>query len=191
MPEPIETGYFAHLFSDPIYVVGVEPLYQEGIELAQKKHPIQPLAMAEEVIASTILPDTIPIPTVPKTEKPSSVSKKIPKRCLLLFTSENETLSASEKAFIDKVMTACALNPFDYECINFNGLTIHDIAERYAYTKLVLFNVSIQGLLLEKYKCTQVKSTQIVLADDVWMIESNANLKKLLWLQLKQLFEIA
>lgn len=87
-------------------------------------------------------------------------------------------------------MKACNVAPAEYECINFRDITLTDLASRYAYNKLVMFNVNIDGLKIEQYKCTQVKSTQIISADALWMIENNLTLKKQLWEQLQPMFGI-
>jgi hypothetical protein len=87
-------------------------------------------------------------------------------------------------------MGAAKVQKDEYECINFRGITINDVASRYAFDKLVLFGVKIPGLEMTQYKCTQVKSTQIISADAVWMIESNVTLKKQLWEQLQAMFKL-
>jgi hypothetical protein len=173
MDSELEAGYLLELFNEPLYLMGYATNKQETESKTQ-----------EEVI---LKPEVKPIPAIHKIE---IASQKIAKKCILLFNSEEDELNAKETEFLAKVMQASKLTNTDYECINFKGITITDIASRYTFDKLVLFGVKIPNLELNQYKCTQVKSTKIISADAVWMIESNNGLKKLLWEQLQVMFEL-
>jgi hypothetical protein len=173
MDSELEAGYLMELFSEPLYLMG----YATNTQETDRK-------IKEEMV---LKPEVMPIPAIPKIELSS---QKVLKKCILLFNSEEDELSVKEAEFLAKVMQASKLASSDYECINFKGITITDIASRYTFDKLVLFGVKIPNLEINQYKCTQVKSTKIISADAVWMIESNNGLKKLLWEQLQVMFEL-
>lgn len=176
MNNDLEAGYLMELFNEPLYMVGYQLKEEALVETSPvMKHVELPVQKKE-------------VPQVPVMPKLQTNTTKIAKKCILLFLSDEDTLSANELAFLTKIMTAAKLQANEYDCVNFKGITITDVASRYAFDKLVLFGVKIPNLELEQYKVTQVKSTQLLSVDALWMIESNVNFKKLLWEQLQKMF---
>ncbi len=180
MKSELEAGYLMELYNEPVYLMGYA--YEAGVEeevIVSVNTVIQPV--------TTVLPkpEPKPIPALPKSEP---VGQEVSRKCILLFLSEEDELSAKELEFLAKVMLAAKVQPGEYECINFRGITITDVASRYAFDKLVMFAVKIPNLEISQYKCTQVKSTKIISADAVWMVETNNGLKKQLWEQLQIMF---
>jgi DNA polymerase III psi subunit len=184
MKTELEIGYLTQLFEEPIYLMGYETKISEAPEPAATLEKTPHVKEESKVIPK---PETTTIPVTPKLQ---TVMQKAHKKCILLFFSEEDELSVKEYEFLSKVMGAAKVQKDEYECINFRGITINDVASRYAFDKLVLFGVKIPGLEMTQYKCTQVKSTQIISADAVWMIESNVTLKKQLWEQLQAMFKL-
>ncbi len=181
MNKELEAGYLAQLFEEPLYLMG----YETSVTEVSETVIVQKEIMVKEELK------TIPVPelkTIPVTPKLQTVAQKVHKKCILLFVSEEDELTGKETEFLSKVMSAAKVQQGEYECINFRGITITDVASRYAFDKLVLFGVKIPNLEIPQYKTTQVKSTQILSADAVWMIESNTTLKKQLWEQLQVMF---
>ncbi len=174
MDSALEPGYLARLFSEPVYLMGYET----------KKETI---SVITEIQQETVVvkPEIKKIPVTPTLTK---IQEKENRKCILLYESEEDELSAGEKAFLLAIMNACKVSHGEYECINFKGLTITDIATRYTYNKLILFGVTIPGLPIGQYKNTLVKSTQIISSDHLWMLESNKGLKSQLWNQLQIMF---
>jgi DNA polymerase III psi subunit len=184
MTQELDAGYLATLFNEPIYTMGYAP-----VEVEEENTAPVPVVSPADLLPKKPMPELKTIPVTPKIEKTTpEVAAKATKKCILLYQSEQESLNTNEKTFLDKVMGAVKLQEEEYELINFSGLTINDIAGRYIFDKLVLFGVSIPGLSLTPYTCTQVKSTKILSADAVWMIEANTGLKKQLWDQLQVMF---
>jgi DNA polymerase III psi subunit len=181
MKTDLEAGYLMQLFNEPIYLVGYEASVIENPVEVKKDQEVR-----KEEVNVTSQPEIIK--TIPVTPKLQAVSQKVHKKCILLFTSSENELSEKELAFLSKVMGAAKVQQGEYECINFEGITINDIASRYAFDKLVLFGATIPNLSIGQYQCTQVKSTKIISADAVWMIEANTTLKKQLWDQLQIMF---
>jgi hypothetical protein len=180
MKSELEAGYLIELYNEPLYLLGYE---YETVVIEQE-------ATSENIVVkqmNTVVPkpETQPIPALPKSD---AVSQKISKKCILLFLSEEDELSTKESEFLAKVMLAAKVQSGEYECINFRGITITDVASRYVFDKLVMFGVKIPNLEIGRYVCTQVKSTKIISADPVWMVETNNGLKKQLWEQLQVMF---
>lgn len=188
MNTELEAGYLAYLFEQPLYLMGYETQVEEEVS--------SPIASSEKTVAEPLKEEPKVLPkqevktTIPATPKLQNLPQKAAKKCILLFVSEENELSSKEYEFLSKVMAAAKVQQSEYECINFNGITINDVAARYSFDKLVLFGVQIQGLEIGSYKCTQVRSTKIISADAVWMIEANTGLKKQLWEQLQIMFEL-
>jgi hypothetical protein len=176
MDSELEAGYLTRLFTEPVYMMGYETA-NAGIFADSNLQVETVIPKPKEEVKKT--PDTPILQVLPQ---------KISIKCILLFFSEEDELKTGELEFLSKIMKACTVLPSEYECVNFRGITITDLASRYAFSKLVLFNVTIPGLTIGQYKCTQVKTTQIISADDVWMLESNVGLKKQLWEQLQVMF---
>ena len=176
MDNELEVGYLMELFNEPLYLMGYQSV-EKGLGENQVVSKIEELPLIKK--------ETSVVPIIPKLQANPT---KIAKKCILLFYSEDDLLSAKEIDFLAKVMTTAKLQSDEYDCVNFKGITITDIASRYSFDKLVLFGVEIPTLALSNYKLTQVKSTKIIAADAVWMIESNVTLKKLLWEQLQLMF---
>ncbi len=179
--EVVEAGYLVQLFDEPLYLIGYETPLSETAPVAIN---VQEPKIREELKASLVA-EHVALPVTPKLQ---TVAQKVHKKCILLFVSEENELSEKEAAFLSKVMAAAKIQQGEYECINFTGITITDVASRYAFDKLVLFGLKIPNLEISQYTCTQVKSTQIISADAVWMVESNTTLKKQLWEQLQRMF---
>lgn len=180
----LEAGYLVQLFNDPIYLMGYETSAAESLK--EEVKTVLEMPKKEE-------PQTLPKPelkNIPVTPKLQTIAQKVHKKCILLFVSEEDALTEKESTFLSKVMAAVNVQSSEYECINFTGITINDIASRYAFDKLVLFGVTIPNLQISQYQCTQVKSTKIISADAVWMIEANTSLKKQLWDQLQIMFGV-
>jgi hypothetical protein len=173
MDQVLEVGYLTGLFSEPVYLMEYETK-KENVSIIQDL-PVETIVPKLEIKKMPVL-QTLQVP------------QKISRKCILLFQSEEDELTASGQTFLANMMKACNVNAGEYECVNFRGITINDIASRYSYNKLVLFGVTIQGLSIGQYTNTQVKSTQIISADDVWMLESNKSLKMQLWNQLQIMF---
>ncbi len=178
MNTALEAGYLLELFNEPLYLMG----YQSNEKISE----------VDSVSAKIEIPlvhkqEVKPVTVVPKLQTTSS---KIVKKCILLFYSEENELTPKELDFLAKVMTAAKLTSEEYDCVNFKGITITDVASRYSFDKLVLFGVKIPNLELSPYTLTQVKSTKIISAEAVWMVEANNSLKKLLWQQLQQMFNL-
>lgn len=186
MDSTLEAGYLAKLFTESVYLMGYETTKEE---ITQTR---------DEVTVNTVIPkETIvpkleikkmPVAPTSKVEMQKIETQKISKKCILLFVSEEDELKTRELEFLTAMMNACKVLPGEFECINFKDITINDIAARYSYNKLILMGVTIPGLVIGQYKNTQIKTTQIISADDVWMLESNKNLKKQLWDQLQLMF---
>lgn len=174
MDSVLEAGYLTGLFSEPVYLMGYET--QKGNVSVSQDLPVETIVSKQEIKKMPVL-QTLQIPT-----------QKISRKCILLFQSEEDELTTSGKEFLSNMMKACSVLSGEYECINFKDITINDIASRYNYNKLVLFGVTIPGLSIGQYKNTQIKSTQIISADDVWMLESNKSFKMQLWGQLQVMF---
>ncbi|HSZ25927.1 MAG TPA: hypothetical protein VK766_09425 [Cytophagaceae bacterium] len=175
----LEAGYLAEIYKESLYTMGYDIV---GMDSSMNTMP--PVAKTLTSVATNTLPK----------EKSLSVAvpnaQKIDRKCILLFLSKEDELSTVEATFLAKVMQAASVHVGEYECINFRGITINDIASRYTFDKLILFGVKIPNLEISQYICTQVKSTKIISADDVWMIESNTGLKKQLWTQLQKMFGV-
>jgi DNA polymerase III psi subunit len=184
MKTELEAGYLMQLFNDPIYLMGYEPAVVEIAERQEKREEAVKEMPGEEI---KVIPKLEPksIPTTPKLQP---IVQKIAKKCILLYLSQDEELTEKEMVFLSKVMGAAKVQQEEYECINFTGITINDIASRYTFDKLILFGVAIPNLSLSPYKCTQVKSTKIIAADAIWMVEANVGLKKQLWDQMQIMF---
>ena len=180
MKSELEAGYLVELFNEPLYLIGYE--YETA---AIEQEVISENTSVKQVNTVVPKPEIKSIPALPKSE---GVSQKISKKCILLFLSEEDELSPKESEFLEKVMLAAKVQPGEYECINFRGITITDVASRYAFDKLVMFGVKIPNLEIGQYVCTQVKSTKLISADAVWMVETNNGLKKQLWEQLQVMF---
>lgn len=176
MNSELEAGYLTRLFTEPVYLMGYET-EKDNSSLDTTNLKVETVSVPKEEIKK-----------IPATPTLQALSQKISKKCILLFFSEEDELKAGELEFLSKIMKACTVLPNQYECVNFRGITITDLASRYAFNKLVLFNVTIPGLTIGQYKCTQIKTTQIISVDDVWMLESNVGLKKQLWEQLQVMF---
>ena len=174
MDSALEAGYLMRLFNEPVYLMGYETVEENKVAELNLK-------------TETILPKE-EIKKIPVTPTLNTSPQKISKKCILLFESEEDELQPKELEFLSKIMKACNLLSNDYECVNFRGITITDLASRYAFNKLILFNVKISGLAIDQYKCTLVKTTQIISADALWMLETNVGLKKQLWEQLQVMF---
>ncbi len=188
MDSELEVGYLTRLFTEPVYLMGYETTQRTTSmptnSIATKNQP-DPVALS--IAPTSVLKEEVKkIPSTPVLQ--TLATEKILKKCILLFLSEADELKANELEFLSKIMKACGVLPNEYECVNFRGITINDLSSRYSYTKLVLFGVKIPGLVINQYKCTQVRSTQLISADDVWMVESNVSLKKQLWEQLQAMF---
>ena len=187
MDSELEAGYLMELFSEPIYLMGYASPENASVQLVQ---PSDNTGLKQDSIKTEPVSLKQEVKSIPITPKLPSTPQKTTKKCILLFISDEDELSSKESEFLAKVMQASKLQTSEYECINFRGITITDVATRYAFDKLVLFGVKIPNLDINQYKCTQVKSTKIISADAVWMIEANNGLKKMLWEQLQLMFEL-
>jgi hypothetical protein len=127
------------------------------------------------------------VPTIPKLE---NIQEKKFTKCMILYSSEEDNLSKPENEFCEQIMKACGLTQNEYEQVNFYGLKIEDIKERYEFNKLLLFGVDIPKLNIDKYKCTLMNSTYIISGDPLWMLKDNNGLKTFLWKQLQLMFGI-
>ncbi len=183
MKPEIETAYLAFIYTDPVYLMDMP---QDFVEEVAKD--IEPNVLEKVVEVKEVVQKTIPtIPALPKQKAEEKASKSLVK-CMLLFDSEDTELSKDELEFCTKIMKACGLNSNEFTCVNFRGLTIHDVKERYEFSKLVVFGTEIPKLVLGKYKCTLVNSTYILYSDPLWMVQNNKELKSFLWDQLQLMF---
>ena len=183
MQVEIEPEYLSFIYTDSIYVLDMPQSTIEDITMEVEVEAVKPVIEKKEEITKA----TVAIPSLPKLKLEEKSTKSVVK-CMLLFDSEDNELSEAESVFCTQIMKACGLGPKEFSVVNFRDLTIHDIKERYEFTKVVLFGSEIPKLEIGKYKCTLVNATHVLYSDPLWMVQNNKELKGFLWCQLQLMF---
>lgn len=123
----------------------------------------------------------------------SSLPSLILKSKVLILT---ESISDNEKAFLAKILNAVGLSLDQIDLIELNKVQTIDYQSFTALNmtkKFISFGVGLGKLnwdvLLNIYQIKNVAAIDYLLSDELRIVEADLNLKRRLWVALKQMFE--
>jgi DNA polymerase III psi subunit len=169
------------------YLFSKETLYKnvvsENLKVAETKPVVEQKAIVQEPIPALILPKEVAKPAIP--------TFKFRNQVLIL----TDTISDSEKALLMKILGAIGLTLDQIDLIELSKVQTLDyqaFLSQNVTKKFVSFGVGLGkinwNILLNIYQPKNVAGVDFLLSDELRVLETNNDLKKILWGALKAMF---
>lgn len=111
---------------------------------------------------------------------------KIPPRTAVAIQASWSKVSEAEKELLSKILNSVRLSLGSVQLMETQNLNLGEWAEK--PKRLIGFGLSVPGV--NSYEVINTPTTDMVLADSLSTLLTNDELKKKLWISLKQLFSL-
>ena len=169
------------------YLFSKETLYKNVVSEVPKATEVKPV-----VEQKTVVQEPVSAPILPKeVAKPAIPTFKFRNKVLIL----TDTISDSEKALLVKILGAIGLTLDQIDLVELSKVQTLDYQSFLSQNitkKFVSFGVGLGkinwNILLNIYQPKNVAGVDFLLSDELRVLETNNDLKKILWGALKAMF---
>lgn len=169
------------------YLFSTETLYKNVVSESPKVAEAKPVVGQKVVVQ-----EPVPTPISPKeVAKPAIPTFKFRNKVLIL----TDTISDSEKALLIKILGAIGLTLDQIDLVELSKVQTLDyqsFLSQNVTKKFVSFGVGLGkinwNILLNIYQPKNVAGVDFLLSDELRVLETNNDLKKILWGALKAMF---